>query len=54
MLEGIFNDQRKLIDGHVTDKFGPPAECFVPYKEVLPLYDDHLKVPRRCYAGLAG
>ncbi len=45
MLEGIFADQRKLIDGHVTDKFGPPAECFVPYKEVLPLYDDHLKVP---------
>ncbi len=45
MLEGIFTDQRKLIDGHVTDKFGPPAECFVPYKEVLPIYDDHLKVP---------
>ena len=45
MLEGIFTDQRKLIDGHVTDQFGPPAECFVPYKEVLPLYDDHLKVP---------
>ncbi len=45
MLETIFTDQRKLIDGHVTGKFGPAAECFIPYKEVLPLYDDHLKVP---------
>jgi hypothetical protein len=45
MVEGIFADQQKLIDTNVTKAYGPPAECFVPYKEVLPLYDAGLKVP---------
>lgn len=45
MLETIFADQRKLIADNVTQKFGPPAQCFVPYKEVLPLYEAGLKVP---------
>ncbi len=45
MVEGIFSDQRSLIDQYVTKKFGPVGECFVPYKEVLPLYDAGLKVP---------
>ena len=45
MVEGIFADQEKLIATKVTDRYGPPARCFVPYKEVLPLYDAGLKVP---------
>jgi hypothetical protein len=45
MVEQIFTDQRSLIDQFVTHQYGPPAECFVPYKEVLPLYDSGMKVP---------
>jgi hypothetical protein len=45
MVEGIFADQKSLIDQYVTKKYGPPAQCFVPYKEVLPLYDAGMKVP---------
>jgi hypothetical protein len=45
LLEQVFKDQRSLIDTHVTRQFGPVAQCFVPYKEVLPVYDSGLKVP---------
>jgi hypothetical protein len=45
MVEHAISDQRSLIDEFVTKKYGPPAECFVPYKEVLPLYDAGMKVP---------
>ena len=45
MVENIFADQQKLIADNVTQKYGPPAQCFVPYKEVLPLYEAGLKVP---------
>lgn len=45
MMEQIFADQQQLINADVTRKYGPPAECFVPYKEVLPLYENGLKVP---------
>jgi hypothetical protein len=45
MVENCLTDQRSLIDQYVTKKYGPPAECFVPYKEVLPIYDAGMKVP---------
>ena len=45
MVDGVIADQRQLIDAKVTRKYGPPAECLVPYKEVLPLYDAGLNVP---------
>lgn len=45
LLERVFRDQRGLIDNYVTRRYGSPAECFVPYKEVLPVYDAGLKVP---------
>ncbi len=45
MVEHTFADQRSLIDQYVTKKYGPAAQCFVPYKEVLPLYDAGMKVP---------
>ena len=45
MVDGIIVDQRQLIDARVTRRYGPPAECFIPYKEVLPLYNAGLQVP---------
>ena len=44
-LETVFKDQRDLLDQYVTHEWGPVAQAFVPYKEVLPLYDAGLKVP---------
>ncbi len=44
-LEQIFADQRSLLDKYVTKEWGPVAQAFVPYKEVLSLYDAGLKVP---------
>jgi hypothetical protein len=45
ILVEVFTDQRCLIDQHVTKQWGPVAQAFVPYKEVLPLYDAGLSVP---------
>lgn len=45
VVEKVFSDQRNLINQYVTNKWGPVAQCFVPYKEVLPIYDAGLKVP---------
>ena len=38
-------DERKLIDQYVSKRWGPVAQCFIPYKEVQPLYDAGLEVP---------
>ncbi|MFC1225096.1 glycosyl hydrolase 115 family protein [Pedobacter sp. BG31] len=45
VLQKVFRDQRNIINQYVTKQFGPVAQCFVPYKEVLPIYDAGLKVP---------
>lgn len=45
LLEQVFKDQRDLIHRYVAPQYGPVAQCFVPYKEVLPVYDAGLKVP---------
>ena len=45
LMGEIFRDQRELLDQFVTKQWGPVAQCFVPYKEVLPIYDAGLKVP---------
>jgi len=45
LLTQVITDQRELLDQNVTKRWGPVAQCFVPYKEVLPLYDAGLKVP---------
>ncbi len=45
MVENTITDERTLIDQYVTKKYGPPAEVFVPYKEVLPLYNAGMQVP---------
>jgi len=45
LMGEIFHNQRELLDQYVTKQWGPIAQCFVPYKEVLPIYDAGLKVP---------
>ena len=44
-LNQVIHDQRTLIVKYVTKEWGPVAQAFVPYKEVLPLYDAGLAVP---------
>jgi hypothetical protein len=45
LMTQVFHDQRELLDKYVTNTWGSVAQCFVPYKEVLPIYDAGLKVP---------
>lgn len=45
LMSQIFREQRDLLNQYVTRQWGPVAQCFVPYKEVLPIYDAGLKVP---------
>ncbi len=45
LMEQVFRDQRSLLAGNVSKAFGPVAQCFIPYKEVLPLYNAGLNVP---------
>jgi Glycosyl hydrolase family 115/Gylcosyl hydrolase family 115 C-terminal domain len=45
LLNEVFHDQRELLAKYATTNFGAVAQCFVPYKEVLPVYDAGLKVP---------
>lgn len=45
LMSQVFRDQRAMLNQNVTAGWGPIAQCFVPYKEVLPIYDAGLKVP---------
>jgi hypothetical protein len=45
LLTDVFRDQRELLGRYASRQWGPVAQCFVPYKEVLPVYDAGLKVP---------
>jgi hypothetical protein len=45
LLKEVFRDQRKLLNQYVTKEWGQVAQNFVPYKEVLPIYDAGLEVP---------
>jgi hypothetical protein len=45
LVTDVFNDQAKLLNTYVSKQWGPVAKAFVPYKEVLPIYDAGLKVP---------
>ena len=38
-------NQRAMLDAGVSREWGPIAQCFVPYKEVLAIYDAGLEVP---------
>lgn len=45
LVDQVIKDQRALLDQYVSKQWGPVAQCFVPYKEVLQIYDAGLKVP---------
>jgi hypothetical protein len=45
LMGEVIRDQRSLIQQHVTTAWGPVAQVFVPYKEVLPIYDAGLALP---------
>jgi hypothetical protein len=44
-MSQVIHDQRSLLNQYVTNQWGPIAQCFIPYKEVLPIYDAGLSVP---------
>jgi hypothetical protein len=41
----VIAEQRSLLERYVTHQWGPVAQIFVPYKEVLAIYDAGLQVP---------
>ncbi|MFJ1649497.1 glycosyl hydrolase 115 family protein [Streptomyces sp. NPDC088258] len=46
LLETVIEDQRRLLVDVLGEERGQGApQIFVPYKEVLPLYDDGLRLP---------
>ncbi|OGX82148.1 hypothetical protein BEN47_18770 [Hymenobacter lapidarius] len=45
VLETVFADQRRMLAQHVNPDPGKVPQVFVPYKEVLDLYRNGLKVP---------
>jgi hypothetical protein len=45
VLTDVIHTQEKIIERNVSKKWGPVAQAFVPYMEVLPVYDAGLEVP---------
>jgi hypothetical protein len=45
VLSRVFKDQRGLLKKYVNDDVAKVPQVFIPYKEVLPVYDYGLKVP---------
>ena len=45
LVTQVIQDQRDLLNQYVSRRWGDIAQCFVPYKEVLPIYDAGLRVP---------
>jgi len=45
LLEKVFADQRKILTTHIDKKITETPQVFIPYKEVLTLYNNGLKVP---------
>src|SRR5699024_5661070 len=45
VMSGIFEDQRGMLEKHIDDKIENIPQAFVPYKEVLEIYDNGLEVP---------
>jgi hypothetical protein len=45
LVDQVIKDQRELLQHYVTADWGPVTQAFVPYKEVLPIYDGGLHVP---------
>lgn len=45
LLEQVFTDERKILTSHIGKKITEIPQVFIPYKEVLTLYDNGLKIP---------
>jgi hypothetical protein len=45
LLEQVFADQRQILTTHIDKKITEIPQVFVPYKEVLTLYNNGLEVP---------
>lgn len=45
LVQKIFALQRAILHRYVTPRWGPVAECYVPYKEALLIFNAGLKVP---------
>lgn len=45
LLEEVIADQRQLMREHLGERASDSLQIFIPYKEVLPLYDSGLQVP---------
>lgn len=45
LLEQVFADQRKILTTHIDKKITEIPQVFIPYKEVMTLYKNGLKVP---------
>lgn len=45
LLEQVITDQRALLTDALGDRGAEAPQIFIPYKEVLPLYDAGLRVP---------
>lgn len=44
-LEQIINDQRKILGQHINSNVKTVPQVFIPYKEVLEIYDYGLNIP---------
>ena len=45
LVASAIANQRAMLEAGVSKEWGPVAQCFVPYKEVLAIYDAGLEVP---------
>ncbi|MGA2916689.1 MAG: glycosyl hydrolase 115 family protein [Sedimentisphaerales bacterium] len=45
LLEKVFADERKILTNHINKKITDIPQVFIPYKEVMTLYNNGLKVP---------
>ncbi len=45
LVSKAITNQRAMLEAGVSKEWGPIAQCFVPYKEVLAIYDAGLDVP---------
>lgn len=45
LMEGVLNDQRTILAQHINQNIDSIPQQFVPYKEVMDIYEKGLKVP---------
>ncbi|MBN2612807.1 MAG: glycosyl hydrolase 115 family protein [Bacteroidales bacterium] len=45
LLEKVFADQREIIKNHINQDVTKVPQAFIPYKEVLEIYDNELNLP---------